>query len=149
MYLLASILAVIVSAILIFFVVIQNSKGGGLAAGFSSSNQVMGVRKTTDFLEKATWTLAGVLVVLSIGASLLMQHPSATNDSSIKDEIQNTAPAGPNAVPDFGTAVPQGQQGQGNAAGGAQQTPAPAATPQQQSATSPSTAPTTPPQPAK
>jgi len=143
MYLLVSILAVIVSAILIFFVVIQNSKGGGLAAGFSSSNQVMGVRKTTDFLEKATWTLAGVLVVLSIGASFFMRSPSATNDSSIKDEIQNTVPAGPSAVPNFGTAVPQGQ---GNAAGGAQQTPAPAATPQQQTATPPAT---TPPQPAK
>jgi len=141
MYLLASILAVIVSAFLIFIVMIQNSKGGGLAAGFSSSNQVMGVRKTTDFLEKATWTLAGVLVVLSISASFFMRSPSATNDSSIKDEIQNTAPADQNAVPNFGTAVPQGQQGQGNAAGGAQQTPAPAATPQQQ--------PTTPPQPAK
>ena len=142
MYLLASILAVIVSAFLIFIVMIQNSKGGGLAAGFSSSNQVMGVRKTTDFLEKATWTLAGVLVVLSIGASLFMRSPSTTNDSLIKDEIQNTVPAGPNAVPNFGTAVPQGQ---GNAAGGAQQTPAPAATPQQQ----PATTPTTPPQPAK
>jgi len=142
MYLLISILAVVVSVILIFFVVIQNSKGGGLAAGFSSSNQVMGVRKTTDFLEKATWTLAGVLVVLSIGASLFMRSPSTTNDSLIKDEIQNTVPAGPNAVPNFGTAVPQGQ---GNAAGGAQQTPAPAATPQQQ----PATTPTTPPQPAK
>jgi len=138
MYLLFSILAVIVSVILIFFVVIQNSKGGGLAAGFSSSNQVMGVRKTTDFLEKATWSLAGILVVLSVGASFLLRSPSTTNDSSIKDEIQNTTPAGPNAVPDFGTAVPQGQ---GNAAGGAQQTTAPAATPQQQPATPPATPP--------
>ena len=145
MYLLLSILAVIVSFFMIFIVVIQNSKGGGLAAGFSSSNQVMGVRKTTDFLEKATWTLAGILVVLSVSASIFMRSPSTTNDSLIKDEIQNTVPAGPNAVPNFGTAVPQGQQGQGNAAGGAQQTPAPAATPQQQ----PATTPTTPPQPAK
>jgi len=137
MYLLVSILAVFVSVILIFIVVIQNSKGGGLAAGFSSSNQVMGVRKTTDFLEKATWTLAGVLVVLSVGASFLLRTPAATHDSSIKDQIQNTVPANQNAVPDFGTAVPD--QGQG----GAQQTPAPAAT------TLPVQAPTASPQPAK
>jgi preprotein translocase subunit SecG len=50
-------------------VLIQNSKGGGLAAGFSSSNQIMGVRKTTDFLEKATWTLAVFMVVLSVFAA--------------------------------------------------------------------------------
>jgi protein translocase SecG subunit len=50
-------------------VLIQNSKGGGLAAGFASSNQIMGVRKTTDFLEKATWTLAGLMVVISILAA--------------------------------------------------------------------------------
>ena len=107
MYLLISILTVIVSIILIFFVVIQNSKGGGLAAGFSSSNQVMGVRKTTDFLEKATWSLAAAIVVLSIIASLFIQHKSVTNESSIREEIQNSAPADPIATPDFGTAVPE------------------------------------------
>ena len=145
MYLLLSILAVIVSFFMIFIVVIQNSKGGGLAAGFSSSNQVMGVRKTTDFLEKATWTLAGVIVVLSVSASFFLRTPSTSNDSSIKDEIQNTAPAGQNAVPNFGTAVPQEQGGN---AGGAQQTTTPAekTTP---AATTPAQAPVTPPQPAK
>jgi preprotein translocase subunit SecG len=122
MYLLVSILAVIVSVILIFFVVIQNSKGGGLAAGFSSSNQVMGVRKTTDFLEKATWSLAGTLVVLSIVASLFMNRPTAAKDSSIKEDIQNTVPTNPNAVPDFGT--PMQNQGTGN-----DQTTPPATTP--------------------
>jgi len=125
MYLLISILAVIVSIILIFFVVIQNSKGGGLAAGFSSSNQVMGVRKTTDFLEKATWSLAGAIVVLCIVASLFMQKKSTTSDSSIRDEIQNTTTGG-NSVPDFGTPVPQGGQGQGS-----DQTPPPATPPAQ------------------
>jgi len=108
MYLLISILTVIISIILIFFVVIQNSKGGGLAAGFSSSNQVMGVRKTTDFLEKATWSLAGAIVVLSIIASLFSQPKTTTaDDSSIKNEIQN-ASSDQNAIPDFGTSVPAG-----------------------------------------
>lgn len=63
MYVFISILILIASILLILIVLIQNSKGGGLASGFSSSNQIMGVRKTTDFLEKATWTLAGTVVV--------------------------------------------------------------------------------------
>ena len=108
MYLLISILTVIVSIILIFLVVIQNSKGGGLAAGFSSSNQVMGVRKTTDFLEKATWSLASTIVLLCIFASLLMQNRSTVNDSIIRDEIQNSMMIDQNALPDFGTPIPSG-----------------------------------------
>ncbi|MDQ3046298.1 MAG: preprotein translocase subunit SecG [Bacteroidota bacterium] len=61
-----SILLVIVCILLILVVLVQNSKGGGLASSFSSSNQVMGVRKTADFLEKATWTLAIALLALSL-----------------------------------------------------------------------------------
>ena len=110
MYLLISILIVIASIILIFFVVIQNSKGGGLAAGFSSSNQVMGVRKTTDFLEKATWSLAGSIVVLTIVTSLFIEHKSVAVDSSIREEIQNIIPIDQNAIPDFGTPVPGGEE---------------------------------------
>ena len=49
MYVFISILILIASILLILDRVIQNSKGGGLASGFSSSNQIMGVRKTTDF----------------------------------------------------------------------------------------------------
>jgi len=58
-----SILIIIAAILLILVVLVQNSKGGGLAANFASSNQVMGVRKTTDFLEKATWSLAISMVV--------------------------------------------------------------------------------------
>ena len=108
MYLLISILTVIISIILIFFVVIQNSKGGGLAAGFSSSNQVMGVRKTTDFLEKATWMLASAIVILCIFAPLFMRNRSATNDSFIRNEIQNSMMIDQNAFPDFGTPISGG-----------------------------------------
>lgn len=54
-----------------FIVLIQNSKGGGLASNFASSNQVMGVRKTTDFLEKATWTLATVIMVLCFACAFI------------------------------------------------------------------------------
>lgn len=69
MYLLLIILMVIASLLMCFIVLIQNSKGGGLASGFSSSNAIMGVRKTTDFLEKATWFLAAFMVVMSIAAA--------------------------------------------------------------------------------
>ena len=105
---LISFLTVIASIILIFFVMIQNSKGGGLAAGFSSSNQVMGVRKTTDFLEKATWSLAGAMVVLCLVSTLFRSRP-VTDDSVIRDEIQNVIPnMNQTPVPDFGTPVPEG-----------------------------------------
>ncbi|MCW3070249.1 MAG: preprotein translocase, SecG subunit [Bacteroidetes bacterium] len=63
---LISIAIILVCILLILIVLVQNSKGGGLASSFSSSNQVMGVRKTADFLEKATWSLAGALLVLSL-----------------------------------------------------------------------------------
>lgn len=66
MYPLIILLVILASLLMIGIVLIQESKGGGLASGFSSSNQIMGVRKTTDFLEKATWGLAIAMVVLSI-----------------------------------------------------------------------------------
>ncbi len=66
MYLLIIALVVLASVLMCGIVLIQESKGGGLASGFSSSNQIMGVRKTTDFLEKATWGLAIAMVVLSV-----------------------------------------------------------------------------------
>jgi preprotein translocase subunit SecG len=107
MYQLILILIVIAAIILIFLVMIQNSKGGGLAAGFSSSNQVMGVRKTTDFLEKATWGFAGSIVVLIVISSFFLPR-QAVRDSLIRDEIQNINPGmNINAFPDFGTPIPQ------------------------------------------
>ena len=69
MAIIISILIILVCLLLILVVLVQNSKGGGLASSFSSSNQVMGVRKTADFLEKATWTLAISLLALSLIAT--------------------------------------------------------------------------------
>ena len=99
MYLFITILILIASIFLILIVLVQNSKGGGLASGFSSTNQIMGVRKTTDFVEKATWTLAGTVVILSIVASAFL--PSANTGShgseikdAIKKEIHATAQPG-------------------------------------------------------
>ncbi len=66
MYIFLSILIVLISIVLVFVVTIQNSKGGGLAAGFSSTNNVMGVRRTTDLIEKITWGLAIAVAVIAI-----------------------------------------------------------------------------------
>ena len=102
MYLFITILILIASIFLILIVLVQNSKGGGLASGFSSTNQIMGVRKTTDFVEKATWTLVGTVVILSIVASAFL--PSANTDShgsEIKDAIKKEIPA--TAQPGFET----------------------------------------------
>ena len=103
MYVFISILILIASILLILIVLIQNSKGGGLASGFSSSNQIMGVRKTTDFLEKATWTLAGVVVVLSIVITAFI--PRSENQYEIKQQVNDAVAIDPNTIaPDFGTA---------------------------------------------
>lgn len=74
MYSFFSVMILICAVLLILVVLIQNSKGGGLASNFSQGNQVMGVKKTTDFLEKATWTLAISLAVFCLAASFTIPH---------------------------------------------------------------------------
>lgn len=66
MYVVIIALTVIVAILLIGIVLIQKSKGGGLSSQFGGASAVMGVRQTNTFLEKATWTLVGLLVLLSI-----------------------------------------------------------------------------------
>ncbi|HCD67331.1 MAG TPA: preprotein translocase subunit SecG [Bacteroidetes bacterium] len=62
------ILASISAVLLILAVLIQNPKGGGIAANFSAANQIAGVKKTNEFIEKATWTLAIAMFVLALGS---------------------------------------------------------------------------------
>lgn len=94
MYIFFSILIVIASILLVGAVLIQKSKGGGLASDYSSGNQYLGYRKTTDFIEKTTWVLAIVICVLSICASFTGKAP--TNVSNITPV---TAPATNAAAP--------------------------------------------------
>jgi preprotein translocase subunit SecG len=103
MFTFISVLIFIAAILLVLIVLVQNSKGGGLAANFSASNQVMGVRKTADFLEKATWTLAASLVFLSIMASATIPRGEQVERSLIEDQIEQTTPFSP---PSFPTAVP-------------------------------------------
>ena len=82
----------------------------------------MGVRKTTDFLEKATWTLAGTVVILSIViTAFLPSDEKSGNQSEIQQQVNDAVTIDPNAVsPDFGTA----QQTEAPAAEGAAEKPA-------------------------
>jgi preprotein translocase subunit SecG len=92
-----AIIIFIVCVLLILIVLVQNSKGGGLAAGFSSSNQIMGVRRTADFLEKATWTLAGILLFLCLAASVAIPKMTKQEKKSAIEERATTQD--PTAVP--------------------------------------------------
>ena len=108
MYIFLSILILVVCVLLGLIVLVQNSKGGGLAANFSASTQIMGVRRTNDFLEKATWTLAIALLVLSIAASLTISRGGTSGQSAIQEQIQNAVD--PSEIPQIPTGVPAAQQ---------------------------------------
>jgi preprotein translocase subunit SecG len=109
MYIAIIVLIIIVSVLLGVVVLLQNSKGGGLASEFSSSNQIMGVRRTSDFLEKTTWTLAIILVVLSF-ITCFMGRKSYQKRSESGSKAQQgqsmTAPAAQPAVPAVPDAAP-------------------------------------------
>ena len=87
LYILISVLILIVCVLIVLVVLVQNSKGGGLASNFASSNQFMGVRKTADFLEKTTWTLAISLLVLSL-FSIFAIPPKNLKAESQQSEMQ-------------------------------------------------------------
>jgi preprotein translocase subunit SecG len=99
-----TILIIIVCILLILIVLVQNSKGGGLASNFASSNQFMGVRKTADFLEKATWSLAGALLFLCLVSSASYKNKTAVPKSAIETQTINTND--PGAVPNFPNNAP-------------------------------------------
>ena len=100
-YILFVIFIVIASLLMIGIVLIQESKGGGLASNFSSSNAIMGVRKTTDFVEKATWGLAASLVVFSIVCAHFA--PVSSTESSVMEKTATeTQTTNPNTTPGFG-----------------------------------------------
>ncbi|MFT4523395.1 MAG: preprotein translocase subunit SecG [Bacteroidia bacterium] len=86
------IITVIVCILLILIVLIQNPKGGGIASNFSAGNQIMGVKKTNDFVEKATWSLAIGLIVIAMIAGLVGGGSTAGDGSErslIQDQILN------------------------------------------------------------
>ena len=122
MYTLLVILIVIAAILMIGVVLIQESKGGGLSSNFSSSNAIMGVRKTTDFVEKLTWGCAIFMVVLSVISTRIA--PQATTDQSVIEKAtKDDGATNPNNLPNFGAS----QQKQAAPAAQGQPTKAPAA----------------------
>lgn len=85
------VLTVIVSILLVLIVLVQKSKGGGLSSQFGGAGNVMGVRQTNSFLEKGTWTLIGLLVVLSIVS--VWVTPRTTGDVQTRTAPTTTTPA--------------------------------------------------------
>jgi len=117
MYTVLSILVILVCLLLILVVLIQNPKGGGIASNFAAPSQIMGVKRSTDFVEKATWVLAIVLIVFSLASNFLRPTPTDAEaegpESRLKDQVENTAvpsaPA-PAAAPAQQPAQPAQQQ---------------------------------------
>lgn len=86
------VLITIVCFLLIIVVMVQNPKGGGLSSSISGSTQIGGVQKTNDFLNNATWTLAGMLIILIILSSLSFSGTMGDNNSKIIDDKEAVAP---------------------------------------------------------
>ena len=99
MYTLFVVLIVVAALLMIGIVLIQESKGGGLASQFSGYNQIGGVRKTTDFIEKTTWGLAAAMVVLSVACAYVA--PGASSTGSVMENYEVPA-TNPNNLPGFG-----------------------------------------------
>lgn len=104
LYTLFVILIVIASILMVGIVLIQESKGGGLASNFASYNQIGGVRKTTDFIEKTTWGLAAFMVLMSVACAYVA--PKAATDNAVINGIENPV-TNPNNVPGFGASTNQ------------------------------------------
>lgn len=123
-YTLFVVLIVLVSILMILIVLVQESKGGGLASNFSSSNSIMGVRKTTDFIEKATWGLAVAMVVISIICAYVA--PTASTDQSVLERTATqTETTNPTNTQGFGAGQQTAPAGTQKAApAGAQKAPA-------------------------
>ncbi len=97
------ILIVLCAAILGFIILVQNPKGGGLSGNVAGlSNQFMGVKQTTDVLEKGTWIFASVIAVLCLISSLFLQGDTDDNDNPLNKINTNqgtTAPRPANPAP--------------------------------------------------
>jgi preprotein translocase subunit SecG len=72
---LITVVIILASILLIAVVYIQNPKGGGLSTDFGGAHQLGGVQKTNDFIDKATWSLAGIIMVLSVVLTVMSKTP--------------------------------------------------------------------------
>ena len=129
MYYLFTILILVAALLMIGIVLIQESKGGGLSSNFSAGNQLAGVRKTTDFIEKTTWGLAAAMVILSV---LCAYTAPSVNNENIIDAAQTSSPlTNPATQQNFGASQAPAE---GAEAAPAKQEAAPAAPAKQEAA---------------
>lgn len=123
MYTFFAVLIIITCILLVLVILVQNPKGGGLSSTFGGGNQMFGVKKTTDFLDKATWTLAGVLLALTLLSNFAIDRGEGTLDegSRVQEQVEGAGtivpqvPAGGGAG-DMGQIPTEGQEGGGDAA---------------------------------
>ncbi|MFA0964265.1 preprotein translocase subunit SecG [Roseivirga sp. BDSF3-8] len=83
-------ISIFVALLLILVVLAQNSKGGGLSSQFTGggANQIIGVKRTTDLLEKVTWTLAIGLVILCVSSSFVIDDTAVVNDEFTSPNLE-------------------------------------------------------------
>jgi preprotein translocase subunit SecG len=92
-------LIVVACVALAFIVLVQNPKGGGLAGNVGGiSNQFMGVKQTTDVLEKGTWLFAGIIAVLALTSTLFLKSSTSHLDNTLIQKV-NTSTSAPAAAP--------------------------------------------------
>jgi preprotein translocase subunit SecG len=96
------VLIVLASVVLAFIILIQNPKGGGLSGNVGGiGNQFMGVKQTTDTLEKGTWIFAAIIAVLAMFSTLFLKGGGASDKDSLLQKVPTgqTAPAAPASAP--------------------------------------------------
>ncbi|MDR4929843.1 preprotein translocase subunit SecG [Segatella bryantii] len=121
-------LVVLVSIFMVIVVLIQESKGGGLSSNFSSQNSIMGVRKTTDVIEKLTWGLAAAMVVISVLCTYVA--PTSTAEQSVLERESTTTNTATPGFPGASQSTPAaGAQKSAPAATGTKTAPVAPATP--------------------
>jgi len=95
MEILLSALIILSSILLIVAVYIQNPKGGGISSDFGSPSQLGGVQKSNEFIDKLTWSLAGIIVVSSILITIRQPKPPKPIEQKAPKTEQNGKPQAP------------------------------------------------------
>jgi preprotein translocase subunit SecG len=96
-----SILIVVISVLLVLVILVQNPKGGGLSSAFGGDSPQMlgGVKKTTDFLDKATWGLVIGLFALVIAMNMSGGDAVEEEDTLLREQVESAVPFQPAPVP--------------------------------------------------
>lgn len=95
MIIVITVLIILACVALGFFVLVQNPKGGGLAGSFGSiGSQVMGVKQSSDVMEKGTWTAMGIIAVLCVISVMTLQKPQVQPKQAPAQQQQQQQPAG-------------------------------------------------------